>query len=162
MKTLAAFLLIAAQTAPAAQQCLPPAQAGQLAAALVPALIDSAARHCAAHLPAGAFLGDGSRALSERIRADTAPLRASAAAAVLALTGQAEPAPGQDPDQMIGVLADGMAEALDAPKCRSANQLFEALAPLPTANLGQLFSAILGAGATESAGGEDGAAICPA
>ena len=159
MKTVAAvLLLLLGQGAASAQSCLPRAQAGRMAVALVPSLIDAAARHCRAHLPAGAFLGNGSSALAERIGRETAPMRSAAAAAVLDLTGQAVPAPGQDTGPMIDTLAANLAASLDAPKCRAASELLEALAPLPTANIGQAFAAVLGAAATEA--GEDAPAIC--
>jgi hypothetical protein len=120
-------------------------------------MIDAAARQCAAHLPTNAFLGNGSRALAERLRADTAPDRAAAAAAILALTGQARPAADQDPDRMIDVLTAGFAAALEPAQCRGASELLEALAPLPTANVGKAFAAVLG---VMAAGADEPSPIC--
>lgn len=154
----AALLLAAQQPPPAPPQCLPRAQAGQLAAALLPSLIEAAARQCATHLPTGAYLGNGSRALYERLRTETVANRAAAAAAVLELTGQAAPAPGQNPDQMIGVLTANIAASLDPAQCRGASELLEALSPLPTANIAQAFSAVLGVATAQA--GEDGPPIC--
>ena len=158
IKTLAAAaLLLSAQATPPAQ-CIPRAQAGQMAVALLPSLIDSMGRACATHLPAGAFLGNGSRALSERLRADTAAVRAGAVTAILAMTGQAAPAAGQNPDDMIRVLTDSFTTGVDAPSCRGASELIEALAPLPTANVAQAVSAVLGVAMTRA--GDDGPPIC--
>jgi hypothetical protein len=159
MKTMAALLLLLGGQAAAAQdRCLPPAQAGRLAAALLPPLIEAAEGHCATHLSAGAYLGNGSRALSERLRADTAASRPALTAAMLEFTGQAEPAPGQDPDQMIGVLAANLAASLDAAQCRGASEMLGALSPLPTANVAQALGAALAIAAAGS--GEDALPIC--
>ncbi|HYJ31557.1 MAG TPA: hypothetical protein VEW25_14600 [Allosphingosinicella sp.] len=159
MKSIAAALLLLGGQAAAAQDpCLPPALAGRLAAALLPSLIEAAAGHCASHLPAGAYLGNGSRALAERLRSDTAANRAAAAATLLEFTGQAEPEPGQDPDQVIGVLTANLAASLDAAQCRGASEMLEALAPLPTANVMQALAAALGVAAAGSE--EDGPPIC--
>jgi hypothetical protein len=156
-KLTAALLLFSSQAATAQQACLPPAQAGGFAAALLPSMIESAARQCAQHLPEAAFLRSGSHALAERLRAETAQDRAAAAAAILAMTGQAAPADGQDPDRMIDVLTAGFASSLDPAQCRGASDLFEALAPLPTANFGKAFGAILG---VMAAGSDEPSPIC--
>ena len=153
--TSALFLLAQANAAP--QTCLPPALAGTHAAALLPSMIDAAARQCAAHLPQSAFLRSGAGALSQRLRADTAPDRAAAVQAILALTGQARPARVQDPDRMIDVLTAGFAAGLEPAQCRGASDLLEALAPLPTANFAKAFGAILG---TMAAGSDEPSPIC--
>jgi hypothetical protein len=146
--TAALFLL--AQANAGQQTCLPPAEAGRHAAAILPSMIDAAARQCASHLPEGAFLRSGAGAIAQRLRAETtAGDRAAAVAAILALTGQA-PASGQDPDRMIDVLTAGFASALEPAQCGGASDLLEALAPLPAANFGKAFGAILGTMAAES------------
>jgi hypothetical protein len=160
MKTLAAAtaaLLLSAQPAFAQGECIPRAQAAQMATALVPSLIDSAAASCRAHLPAGAFLGNGSAVLAERLRTDTAAVRASAVEMVLQLTGQTL-AQGVDQETMIATFAGGLTEALDPAQCRGASELLEALAPLPTANVAQAIGAALGLAMAQS--GEDGPPIC--
>lgn len=160
MKTLAAVtaaLLLAAQPAFAQGQCIPRPQAAQMATALVPSLIESAAASCRPHLPAGAFLGSGSRALAERLRADTVASRASAVAMVLQLTGQSL-AQGTDQETMIGTFAAGLTESLDAAQCRGASEMLEALAPLPTANVAKAIGAALGVAMAQSP--DDGPPIC--
>jgi hypothetical protein len=153
----AASLLILAQANAGQQACLPPAEAGRHAAAILPSMIDAAARQCASHLPEAAFLRSGAGALAQRLRAETtARARAAAVTAVLALTGQA-PASGQDPDRMIDVLTAGFASALEPAQCRGASDLLEALAPLPTANFAKAFGAILG---TMAAGSDEPSPIC--
>ena len=155
---IAALAFVSAQPAIAQQpQCLPRAQAAQMAVSLMPALMDSAARSCAAHLPTGAFLGNGSRALSQRLTAETAAHRAGAVAMVLELTGQT-PQPGLDQNLMINTFADGLTGSLDAAKCRGASEMLEALAPLPTPNIAQAVSAALGVAMAQA--GEDGPPIC--
>ncbi|HYG29931.1 MAG TPA: hypothetical protein VD887_06935 [Allosphingosinicella sp.] len=154
----AAALLLAVPPAEAQEDCLPPARAGQLAVAMLPSLIEAAARQCAASLPAGAYLGNGARTLSNRLRAETVADRAAAVDTMLGLMGQAERAPDQGPDQMIDVLSAGLVASLDAPRCRAASELLEALAPLPTANMGRAFAAALGLAAAEA--GEDAPPIC--
>jgi hypothetical protein len=151
-----AALFLLAQANAGQQACLPPALAGTHAAALLPSMIDSAARQCTSHLPEGAFLRSGAGALAQRLRAETAGDRAAAVAAILALTGQA-PARGQDPDRMIDVLTAGFASALEPAQCRGASELLEALAPLPAANFGKAFGAILG---TMAAGSDEPSPIC--
>ncbi|HEX9933010.1 MAG TPA: hypothetical protein VGB08_09235 [Allosphingosinicella sp.] len=160
MKTFAAAtaaLLLSAQPAFAQDQCIPRPQAAQMATALVPSLIDSAAASCRAHLPAAAFLGSGSRALAERLRTDTAASRASAVAMVLQLTGQSL-AQGADQETMISTFAAGLTAGLDAAQCRGASEMLEALAPLPTANVAQAIGAALGVAMAQSA--DDGPPIC--
>lgn len=160
MKTIAAataLLLLAAQPALAQDQCIPRAQAAQMAVSLVPSLIDSAAGSCRTHLPAGAFLGNGSTALAERLRTDTASVRASAVAMVLQLTGQT-PSPGLDQELMLRTFAAGLTAGLDPAQCRGASEMLEALAPLPTANVAQAIGAALGVAMAQS--GEDGPPIC--
>lgn len=160
MKPLAAAtaaLLLSVQPAFAQDRCIPRAQAAQMATALVPSLIDSAAASCRAHLPAGAFLGTGSGPLAERLRSDTAAVRASAVAMVLQLTGQTL-AQGVDQETMIGTFASGLTQGLDAAQCRGASEMLEALAPLPTANVAQAIGAALGVAMAQSA--EDGPPIC--
>ena len=161
MKTIAAAtaaLLLSAQPAWAQGQCIPRAQAAQMATALVPSLIDSAANSCRAHLPAGAFLGNGSSALAERLRADTAAVRAGAVAMVLQLTGQTL-AQGVDQETMINTFASGLTAALDAGQCRGASEMLEALSPLPTANVSQAVAAAL-VFAMASTADEDAPPIC--
>ncbi|HEX8194040.1 MAG TPA: hypothetical protein VF552_14185 [Allosphingosinicella sp.] len=153
----AAALLLSAQPALAQGQCIPRARAAQMAVSLAPALIDAAARSCASHLPAGAFLGGGSRALSQRLTAETAAARPGAVAMVLELTGQT-PQPGLDPNLMINTFASGLTASLDAAQCRGASEMLEALAPLPTANFAQAVGAALGIAMARA--GEDGPPIC--
>jgi hypothetical protein len=153
----AALAFLSTQPALAQQRCIPRPQAAQMAVSLMPALMDAAARSCAAHLPAGAFLGNGSRALSQRLTADTTAHRAAAVAMVLELTGQT-PQPGLDEDLMIRTFAGGLTASLDAPTCRGASEMLEALAPLPTSNIAQAVSAALGVAMARA--GEDGPPIC--
>lgn len=153
----AAALLLSAQPAFAQGQCIPRARAAQMAVSLTPALIDAAARSCAPHLPAGAFLGNGSRALSQRLTADSAAHRAGAVSMVLELTGQT-PQPGLDQDLMINTFAAGLTEGLDAAQCRGASEMLEALSPLPTENVAKALGAALGVAMAQA--GEDGPPIC--
>lgn len=154
----AAFLsLLGAQPALAQGQCVPRAQAAQMAVALMPSLIDAAAQACAARLPAGAYLGSGSRALSERLRTETAAVRPGAVAMVLQMTGQT-PSPGLDQELMLRTFAAGLTEGLDAAQCRGASEMLEALSPLPTANVARAVGAALGVAMAQA--GEDGPPIC--
>lgn len=153
-----ALALLAAQPAFAQSRCIPRAAAAEMAVSLVPALIDSAATACAAHLPPGAYLGAGSRALAERLRTDTAAVRPAAVAMVLSLTGQPEPAPGADQDRMVQTLVEGFTASLDPAQCRGTSEMLEALSPLPTANVSRAVAAALGVALASS--GEDGPPIC--
>jgi hypothetical protein len=153
----AALFLFSSQSAAAQAQCIPRAQAAQMAVSLAPALIDAAARSCAPHLPAGAYLGGGSRVLTQRLTAETAAARPGAVAMVLELTGQT-PQPGLDPNLMINTFASGLTGGLDAAQCRGASEMLEALAPLPTANIAKAVGAALGVAMAQA--GEDGPPIC--
>lgn len=157
-KLATALLLLSSQAAAPQTQCIPPRDAGRMVTALLPSVIDSLARQCSAHLPAGAFLGERSHVLAERIRGETADVRPSAVVTVMTITGQDVATIGQSSDQMIGVLADSLAADVDAVKCRGANDLFEALAPLPTPNIAQALGAVLSVAAAQA--GEDGPPIC--
>jgi hypothetical protein len=154
----AAALLVSAQPPATQPQCIPPQAAGQMVTALLPTIIDTLARQCSAHLPAGAFLGERSHALAERMRAETASIRGPAVAAILEMTGQDAARAGQDAEQPIRVLAESMTGDVDPLRCRSASELVEALAPLPTANFAQAVGAVLAFVAAEA--GEDGPPIC--
>ena len=153
-----AALLVSAQTPAAQPQCIPAPVAGQMVTSLLPTIIDTLARQCGPHLPAGAFLGERSHALAERMRAETAAIRGPAVAAILEMTGQDAARAGEDAEQPIRVFAESMAGDVNPVRCRSASDLIEALAPLPTANFAQAFSAVLAIAAAE--GGEDGPPIC--
>lgn len=157
-KLTAAALLLAVQ-APGGAECIPPRHAGQMAAALVPSLIDAVSARCAGQLPAGAFLGNGSRAMAERLRGETAAIRAQAVAGILEMSGQPATGEGQDPELLLATLAAGFAGSLDPAQCRSASDLLEGLSPLPAQNLGQMFGAMISVAAA-MAGDEDGPPIC--
>lgn len=160
-KLAAAALLLASQGASEAGQCIPRAAAGQMAVALVPSLIDAVSARCAPQLPAGAFLSNGSQAMAERLRSETAATRDQAITGMLELTGQpAAAADGQDPELLLATLAAGFTAALDPVQCRSASELLEALSPLPAQNLAQMFGAMVTVAAA-AAGDEDAPAICP-
>jgi len=152
-----AALLVLAQAGGGQQACIPPALAGAHAAALLPSMIDAAARHCAAHLPANAFLRSGAGALAQRLRAETAADRAAAVQTVIAITGQSRPMRVQDPDRMVDLLAAAYTASMEPAQCRGASDLLEALAPLPTANFARAFGAILG---TMAAGSDEPSPIC--
>jgi len=157
--TAGALIFFSVQTASAqTARCIPRAAAAEMAVSLVPALIDSAAAACAPHLPPGAYLGGGSRALAERLRADTAAVRPAAVAMVLSLTGQPEAAPGADQDLMVQTLVEGFTASLDPAQCRGTSEMLEALSPLPTANVSRAVAAALGVALASS--GEDGPPIC--
>ena len=161
MKTLVAAataaLFLSAQPALAQSRCIPRAEAARMAVALTPALIDAAARSCASRLPAGAFLGGGSRALSTRLATETASVRPAAVAMVLEMTGQ-RARTGLSPDLMINTFASGLTASLDAAQCRGVSEMLEALSPLPTDNVAKAVGAALGVAMANA--GEDGPPIC--
>ena len=158
-KMIAAALMLAAQGGSQAGQCIPPRAAGQMAAALVPSLIDAVRARCASQLPAASFLATGAGAMAERLRGETAATRDQAVAAILELSGQPASGEGQDPALLLGTLAQGFTAALDPAQCRSASDLLEALSPLPAQNLGLMFGAAI-AVASAASDDEDGPPIC--
>jgi hypothetical protein len=143
----AAAAMIAAQAAPAAQgPCLARADAANLMVVVAPAFIEGAASRCATMLPEGAFLRGQSGALAERIRADGRDRHQSVLDAFSRMSGRPLPA-GARPEALTGsigqMLTASVTPRMDAAACAGVSGALEAMAPLPTDNIGRLLASML-------------------
>lgn len=159
-KLMAAALILGGQAQAAPEACLPRAMAGQMAVVLLPSVLATLETRCAAHVPAGSFIGAGTQAMAQRLRAETADIRPMAVAGILMLTGQ--PLGTGDPEVMMNTVTSGMIPELDAAKCRNAGELAESMSPLPARNLAQMSGAIVALYAGAVGEGGEAPAICPA
>jgi hypothetical protein len=144
---LAAAALLFTQAAPAAPNCITHEEAGDVAVALLPYLVDAAAQRCRPQLAAGAFLLTGAGDWSARLRRDAAPRRASALRAISKM-GDATPPTGAGGDAAFDFVAQMMTATLTnglRPEyCGRIDAIAQSLAPLPTDNIARLVGATLG------------------
>lgn len=149
MKALiAAAMMLAPQpgfSPPAQKPCLTRAEAADLGAYFMPALIDGAARKCSAVLPRTAFLAGEHRALSSRLRQHQGPRWPGAKAAIEKVRGQKLPSLfGDDFTRRAAETAvtEMTLKDMDARDCGTASELLGTVAPLPAENFGRLFSVL--------------------
>ncbi len=159
----AILALLLGQAAPGAQQCLQPSEVGDLAVIAMPELIDSFARSCGPHLPEPAFLRTGAAQLSQRLRAEGAPHREPAFAAIRRMAPpnfrNVDPQVGLG--AVIGGFTGGMTRNLNPKSCGELSRFVESLAPLPTPNIAQMVSSAVAFGmAMRPAGQKGGPPIC--
>ncbi|QPQ55692.1 hypothetical protein IC614_03600 [Allosphingosinicella flava] len=135
---------------PPAKPCLAQAEAADLGAYFMPALIDGAARKCSAVLPRGAFLAGPHRALSERLRQSNQGRWPRAKAAIEKVQGQKLPSLfGEEFTRKAAeATVTGIAlKEIEAKDCGTASELLGAVAPLPAENFGRLFPLLIEIGA---------------
>lgn len=158
---LAAALLIVAQaSATSAEPCLNRAEAADLTLLMLPGFIEGAATKCTASLPGGAFLRTRAGQLAARLRSESAP-RSAQAFAAFAKVGT-EPMPDGVSDatlkQLVNEIASGLAaEAVKPSDCAAADDMIEALSPLPAANLGRVVAGLMAMGGDQ---GDSNFRIC--
>jgi hypothetical protein len=151
IKLLALSALLAAQPAAspagAPPGCLPKEKVGDVAMVLAPFVVDALARHCTPHLPPQAYLAAGGATLAQRLRTDSADRVGSAAETLQRIMGAGMP-PMQDQQallQVIGEMGTGfMVRNLRPANCPEVSAMIEAVAPLPTRNLGIFVSSFAG------------------
>ena len=141
----AAFALLLAQAAPAEPPCITNEEAGDMAVALLPFLLDAATAKCRPHLAAGAFLLTGAADWGARLRREGAPRRASALRGIGKM-GAVAPPPGAASDATFEFVAQltsaGLTNGIRPENCPQLDTLARSLSPLPTANI----ASIVGAG----------------
>ena len=145
--SLAAALLLAQAAPPPAQPaCITPQQAGDLAVAMLPYMVDAAVSHCRPHVADDSFLATGAEGWAERLRRDGEPRRASALRGVT-LMGGPQPPGGVDPaaafDLVAQMLSLGLTAAIRPESCPQVDTIARSLEPLPTDNIASLVGATL-------------------
>ena len=142
----AAALMVSQAATPAPPDCVSPQQAGDMAVALLPGLLDGVASRCRRHLPERAFLATGAARFSARLREDAAPRR-DAAMQVISLIGGAGAPAGLDAEAIFGILsqtvAAAVAQQIQPESCADVDRLALSLSPLSAENISGIVSATL-------------------
>jgi hypothetical protein len=157
-----AALLLAQAGTPAKPPCVPRDGIRDAAMVLAPHLVEAVADKCKAHLPATSFLASGSAGLVTRMKAASAGRANSAAAAVRAVAGDKLPDIKDSEALMtMGAAFAGLAvtESLKPEMCPEMSNLVEAMAPLPSENLGRAILSVLVLAKVGDKG--NGPTICP-
>ena len=141
---LAVAALLLAQAAPAERPCITHEEAGDMAVALLPFLIDAAAQRCRPHLAANAYLLNGAAEWSARLRRDSVPRRAAALRGIAKMGGVTPPAgAGNEATfDFIAQLATGsLTNDLQPENCGQIDTIAQSLSPLPSDNIARLVGA---------------------
>jgi hypothetical protein len=152
--------LLLTQAAPAERPCITPQEAGDMAVALLPSLVDAATQRCRPHLAGDAFLLTGAVQWSAQLRRDAGPRRESAMRGIALISGSTAPPAAADNEAtfefVAAMLAGVLARDIDPASCSDLDTIARSLAPLPSDNIAQLVGATLGlAMAHESDDDED-------
>ncbi|MGF7147853.1 hypothetical protein FHS96_001462 [Sphingomonas zeicaulis] len=146
----AALALAVSGTAQAAA-CITEPEMEALALHMVPAFLDKSMSVCATTLPIGAYLQTSGRALIRTYR-DAAEPTWPLAKAAMAKIANGEGDAGVDfnaiDDNVMRQLVEtgfaaSLAEELKPQDCGKINRFAEAIAPLPTANMGKMVALLL-------------------
>lgn len=161
--TIAALALMGAQAADAATPpaCITRAQVTEATLFILPTLLDAVADKCRPSLPAGAYLLNGGRALSQRLGASS-PEHWAGARAALESFGKDKMPGGLSAETTRGLIRDMLAgdalKKVTAADCGRIDEVAEALSPLPPQNLGRLVALLIQLG---SEGKAKAPLICP-
>lgn len=163
VKKLAAGLALLGLSAQVAAQpaCLTNAEAETVIQAMLPSLITNVSEQCGAHLPIDADLIARGHMLAERYEPAANAVRSEAAGLALRILDDNEGVPAFGADSggelVLGIfemgIAVAMADAMDANSCPTANRIFNALEPLPSANFSSLLVLLIEMGSRDD---EDG------
>jgi hypothetical protein len=161
---LAAALLVAQVSSPAAKPCLNRAEAADLALLMLPGFIDGLAKTCGPRLPQTAFLRTGSGALAARIRSESAA-GAPRGLAAFDKVGDEPMPPGVSAAtmrQLLDEISTSMADSMVKPAdCAAADEMIGALSPLPAASLGKVVAVLMQLGTkSDGPGGGSGLRMC--
>ena len=139
--------LLLTQAAPAAKPCITPQEAGDMAVAMLPSLVDAAAQRCRPHLAANAFLLTGASTWTARLRQDAGPRRESALRGISLISGSSQPPSGADSEAtfefVAGLLSGVLMRDLDPASCDDVDAIARSLEPLPSDNIAHLVGATL-------------------
>lgn len=131
--------------------CLTPEEARGLVQFILPAVVDGLARQCRGALPSSAYLrSQATGDLSDRLRRDGEPSWPVARRAMEKLQGRELPTPlGEGFTKRVaeGTAAEIVLREFDRADCRETSALVGGLAPLPSANMADVFASILAIGA---------------
>jgi hypothetical protein len=143
--TAAALLLL--QIGPAGpRRCVAPRDMGDMAAVVAPHLIEALATRCAPFRGSTSFVGsDGGRALASRFRAEEATRSPGAVRALQALAGVDFPpnVPESVVLAFVGPSVGAQLTGLTAERCRAADRMIAALAPLPPGNIADMVETLV-------------------
>jgi hypothetical protein len=145
LAAVAAVMLIVSQPAQAQRSCVVREDAAAAFLALAPTAIEAVAERCGAHLPAGAFLNTSAGAMAKRYRAEVGRPTESVAAFMKAVSGKDLPS-GTSAEAVLTLASELLkpeVAKLKAGDCPEVNAAIEALAPLPSSNVGMLLGAII-------------------
>ena len=134
--------------------CLSRAEAADMGAFFMPAIIDGVARKCSAALPGSAFLKGAHRPLTARLRQEQPARWPRAKAAIEKIGGKKMPSLfGEEfVQKMAEATVTGMAlQKIGAKDCGTVSEVLGTIAPLPAANFGRLFALLMEAGAAGKA-----------
>lgn len=164
-----------ALAAQAAKPCLSNGEFRSVAVTLLPALHNQAVSSCKAHLPSNAGLLVQSAELTAKYNAAAEKERTAAGNILARLLADELPVPmsGSAILPFIeGMVPAMLAQSIDAKACEAANNIWTALAPLPSENIASTLGAILLANSNDKRDGESNAsgrnnraldsfAVCP-
>lgn len=137
----------------ATRPCLSRGEAGALFQVMLPAAVEAAAEKCGDTLPPDAFLRTAGAELAERLRSEL-QLSPGLLMSAFANFGNEEPPPGLS-EQTLQMLSNDIAKGvvmveLKQKDCAAANDLIEAVAPLPSANFAKLMVGLVALAPTEA------------
>lgn len=139
--------LLLTQAAPAAKPCITPQEAGDMAVAVLPSLVDAATQRCRPHLAANAFLLTGASTWTARLRQDAGPRRESALRGISLISGNSQAPAGVESEAtfefVAGLLSGVLMRDLDPASCGDVDAIARSLEPLPADNIAQLVGATL-------------------
>ena len=139
--------LLLAQAAPAVKPCITPEEAGDMAVALLPSLVDAATQRCRPHLAASAFLLSGASAWTARLRQDAGPRRELALRGISLISGNRQAPAGVESEAtfefVAGLLSGVLMRDIDPASCGDLDAIARSLEPLPSDNIAQLVGAAL-------------------
>jgi hypothetical protein len=148
IKLLAAAAMLSGQGAsPPPSRCVARQQVADLVVVIAPYFIDGARTRCAAHLPVSSYLRQPAAAqFAERMRAEGAPRRASALAAMGIISGEEMPGMGETAlIAMMGETIAGMAMGAPAPQvCRDVSAVLEGMGAMSPDQAGRFMAAVMG------------------
>lgn len=166
MKALLIAAMFAAAPAEQAQRpCLTEAQVEDLTLFALPPLLDAMATRCGPSLPAGAYLLNGGKTLSQQLAGQSASRWPGARSALSVIAEDKFPAElsGETARGLIRDLAlSQMLGKVKAEQCVRINRVADLLSPLPPANLAGLIATLAPTLSKEGDKGKSTPVICPA
>jgi hypothetical protein len=142
------MLFVGAGQATAADRCVDRQAVGDMAITLIPPLMDSFTKRCAALTPATAFLKQGAAAQLREKLAVAAKARISSTARGFRSVGEKAP-PGLSDQTIVNMMIETMPAILiqdgkvDVAMCGDVDQLFAAMSPMSPDQVAQFTVALL-------------------